>query len=695
MSRADALEQVLAPLSRASHIAHGITPWSAPGDYTVLNTREEVLAWIADAKGRTIALDIESDSDPNTVHPSRHTILCLGLCDGRTTVIAPEHLFDGLWPELADTLEASVTVAHNGMFDGGVLGWKLRGKNRPLKITHDTMLTHYALYPVGANDDEHAGSGGTARRVHGLKVQGVLYTGCENWALKGEQYTDMRGVPLEELYRYNAFDVQHTHNLLREHARQLRMQTDQLRAYRDVLMPAAHHLAWQVGFGITVNVDYILAQLIPSMQADVDQATRNIIATVDDILPDVQWTKIPVTKLLPEEEKGVARFNPGSPHQVRTVLLKKKARLPVDRKSKSKLGSTSKLVLEGLLKTTHKNDPFILALLERRKVDKLLGTYARPLATNSHTDHPYTGSRVFPSYNLHKVVTGRLSSDGPNIQNQPKHYLLRKAYERMHEGRMLIQVDFSQAELRVMAALSNDQYLLNIFSDPNADIFDQLMPGAFPQYDFTTMHPSRKKELRRDLKAIIYGLMFSRGAAAIAEQMGQSVEYAQAIMDSFLGNAYRANAWRSEITKTIVHGGRLTSRMGRYLLHEPIRDHKHQAEVVRQALSFLPQSGASDSCLLAAVKLGEVIRDNDLNWQITALIHDAINLDVPREDTEWAAELVSDLMVETAQHWFPEVHFATDWSLGHTWADVMLEKKTEEDMLAARADMDQKLGLAA
>ena len=681
MSRADAREQVLAPLSRAAHIAHGKTPWSATGKYTVAASREETLAWIREAIGanRTIALDIESDKNPSTVHASRHSILCLGLCDGPRTLIVPESLFDeGLWPELCDLLENAATAAHNGLFDGAVIGFVCRGKNQPLKIRHDTMLAHYALWPVGANDDEHA-SGGTARRVHGLKILGMLYTGCQNWGLTQEQYQNMRSLSLEELYKYNAFDVQHTHNLLREYARQFRLSPDQLKVYRDVLMPASNHLMWQVGFGITVDVPYVLKDLIPGMQADVDQATRDLIHVVEQILPGHTWTKIAPAKLLPEEEKGTARFNPGSPNQVREVLTAKGIRLPVDRKSKSGLGSTSKLVLTNLLETTHPGDPVLTGLLHRRKQEKLLGTYARPLSERSHAEHPYSGLRVFPSYNLHKVVTGRLSSDGPNIQNQPKHYLLRKAYKRMHEGRMLIQIDFSQAELRVMAALSRDRYLINIFADDNADIFDMLLPGAFPQYDFTTMPGDQKSKLRRDLKAIIYGLMFSRGAAAIAQQMKQPVEYAQAIMDGFLANAFKANAWRREITRMVAAGERLTSRMGRYLLHEPIRDNRHLAEVTRQALSFLPQSGSSDSCLLAAIKVGDVIRDNGLDWQITALIHDAINLDVPVEDAEWAAGLVSDLMVETAESWFPEVHFATDWSLGHDWADLMLESKHVED----------------
>lgn len=732
MNRADAHEQVLAPLSRAAHVAHGLQPWSATGNYEVAETRKEVLDWIEAAGNRLIAFDIESDGNPSTVHPSRQNILCLGLCDGQRTLIVPESLFDEvLWPELADALDTACTVAHNNPFDGAVLGWRLRGINDPVKATHDTMLAHYAIWPLGASDDEHVGGATTIRRGfkleegheaeglvinppgHGLKNLGVLYTGCENWALSDEQYKDMRGVPLEELYAYNAKDVQNTHNLGREFFRQFKLCPDQLRVYRDVLMPASHHLAWQTDFGITVNVPYVLKDLIPSMQADVDQATRDLVHVVDEILPGHEWTKIAPAKLLPEEEKGTARFNPGSPHQVRTVLTAKGIRLPVDRKSKSGLGSTSKLVLANLLETTHKDDPVLTGLLHRRQQEKLLGTYARPLSERSHEDHPYDGLRVFPSYNLHRVVTGRLSSDGPNIQNQPKHYLLRKAYERMHEGRMLIQVDFSQAELRVMAALSRDRYLLNIFADDSADIFDMLLPGAFPQYDFTTMPGDQKSKLRRDLKAIIYGLMFSRGAAAIAQQMKQPVEYAQSIMDGFLANAFKANAWRRDITRKVAAGERLTSRMGRYLLHEPIRDNKHLAAVTRQALSFLPQSGSSDSCLLAAIKLGDVIRDNDLDWQITALIHDAINLDVPAEDAEWAAELVGSIMVETAESWFPEVHFATDWSLGHDWADLMLESKHVEDrpgcteckdcqknqngpgLLTLRAAMDAKMGLAA
>lgn len=676
----------LAVLSRAVRHAEGKPLDPGDGTYRLIESRAEAVQWVRDRIGAAvIALDIEGDGDPDTVHPSEHQILCLGLCDGVETVIIPEAPFlDGPWHELADALEAAVTVAHNGKFDAGVLGWWLRRKNRPLKITHDTMLAHYALWPAGAPDGEHVGEGELLNRAyHGLKLLGDLYLACGNWALSNTEYQNMRTVPLERMYRYNAYDVQRTHLLLRIFRDQFRHRPRQLHAYLTVLMPASYHLGWMEGRGITVDVPYVSTELVPQMTDEVAGLTRDLIKLADDIMPGHTWPMVSTAKRLPGEgPKEARRFNPGSANQVRDLLEHQGVELPVDRKSKSGKGSTSQRNLNALLRTERKGDPFLTDLLERRRVEKLLSTYAIPLS-KAHTRHPFSGTRLFPSFHLHRTLTGRLASSGPNIQNQPKYKPLRRSYVSRGPGYVVIQNDYGQAELRVMAVLGRDDYLRTFFQreakvdgvihlpgDPEKkmDLFKTMMPAMFPDVDFEA-HPELYAKNRRQLKTVVYGVSFDRGARDIAEDLNVSVKYAQKLINDYLATVPGVAAWRQEVREHIVYEQPLVSRFGRYLLHEAITD-KNLHDIQRRALSFLPQSSASDCCLLAAIKVGEKIRSENLDWEMTALIHDAIVLDVPEDEADQASQVVADFMVASAAEWFPEVPFSVDSTRGTNWAEL-------------------------
>ena len=234
-----------------------------------------------------------------------------------------------------------------------------------------------------------------------------------------------------------------------------------------------------------------------------------------------------------------------------------------------------------------------------------------------------------------------------------------------------------------MAVLGNDRFLMKIFKDPTLDVFDGMMPGIFTDIDFEK-NPEKYAELRRPLKAVVYGLAFARGARDIAEDLGMEVSHTQNIINGFLSSALGVTHWRQDVMDHIQYGLPLVSRLGRYFLHPPISD-LNRDDIQRSALSFLPQSSASDCCLLAAVELGKHIRSNDLDWDMSALIHDAIILDVPQEQVEEAMKVTGDLMVASAAKWFPEVPFAVDGTWGWSWADFD-DKKLQKNMKTLTSD---------
>jgi DNA polymerase-1 len=680
--RANAEEVFLAVLSRAARAAHGRDIDPGDGSYRLIENRPEAEEWVRSRIGRAvIAIDIEGDKNPDKVHPSLHTILCLGLCDGRETVIFPEELFSSLWEEMGRLLEEATCVAHHGKFDATVLGWRLRGRNEPIQLAHDTMLAHYALWPAGGDDADHENSRVAARAYHGLKLLGDLYLGCGEWSLSTAEYHDMRSVSLPDLYTYNAKDVQRTHLLMKIFRDQFSRNPDAVRTYMNILMPASNHLAWQEGTGVCVDVDYVRAELVPDMTEEVNRLTVDMIKQVNELLPDHPWTMVARAKRLPGEGSEQARrFNPGSADQVRVVLASQGIVLPVDRTSKTGKGSTSQRTLNMLLREKMKGNPFLTTLLRRRATEKLLTTYARPLAERAHTEHPFSGLRVFPHFHLHKTLSGRLASSGPNIQNQPKSKAIKRAYVPSGPERCVCQADYGQAELRVMAVLGKDDYLRSFFKrssefnknlkpgEKKMDLFNDMMPSVFPNVDFLA-HPEKKEELRRPLKATVYGVSYALGAHSLAEDLDVPLEYAQKLIDDFLATVPGVTAWRQDVIDQVLHNTPLVTRFGRHLLHEMITD-KNREDIIRRALSFLPQSSASDCCLLAAIELGKFIRKEGLDWDITALIHDAIYLDVPEDEARDAVRITGEFMTASASEWFPEVPFDVDGSYGRSWAEI-------------------------
>src|SRR5690606_23139170 len=192
-------------------------------------------------------------------------------------------------------------------------------------------------------------------------------------------------------------------------------------------------------------------------------------------------------------------FNPGSPKQIKEFYASVgKVLEKTDEKVMSKLAE--------------KGDRFAKELLAYRSVAKEHSTYAKKARdlTNSVHGEP----RIYPWYNLTSTLTGRLSSSGvTNIQNWPKQEALplerqlRSVFVASQlEERSLVQVDYSQAELRVMAAESGDDWLTGIFSDPSLDIFTQMTRDIFPHIS----DPKEIKLWRRPLKAVVYGLAFGR-----------------------------------------------------------------------------------------------------------------------------------------------------------------------------------------
>ena len=296
-----------------------------------------------------------------------------------------------------------------------------------------------------------------------------------------------------------------------------------------------------------------------------------------------------------------------------------------------------------------------------------MGTYIQPKWDGpplTMRDELFPGWRRFPNYKLFGVHTGRTAAEDPNIQNQPRPDRIRRMYIPSVAGRLLGQTDYSQAELRVMAAEGGDKWLIDIFADSTQDVFTQMLPMAFPKRK--PRDDEERVDMRARLKGVIYGLSFGRQAPAIADSLEMPTFEAQAIIDNFLKAASGIAHYRAETMRKLHDGTGLRTRFGRYFQHDVITP-RNKNNVERSALSFVPQGSVSDCLLLSAVDLVNHIRENDLGWRPMAFVHDSITIDAPADQIEEAMAFAGARMKYHAEKWFPEVVFATDGKFGTSW----------------------------
>ncbi len=246
----------------------------------------------------------------------------------------------------------------------------------------------------------------------------------------------------------------------------------------------------------------------------------------------------------------------------------------------------------------------------------------------------------------------------------------------------LLNVDLSQAELRVMAIMSGDKWMQAALQEDSGDFFDNhFMPVAFPkQFEYhghsienwKKASPNDHKEKRVQTKSIMYGLAFGRGAKAIGIECGLPALEAQKIINTLFTNAPDFLAWRERIARAATDPSDrdfLVNPFGRRYQREVITSAKQEAAVIREALSFLPQSTSSDICLSTAVRIHKTLTEHD--YRIFNVVHDAIMIEGPEEGADFIGRYVGAELRETGRLMLGDaVPFLSDYSTGKNWGEL-------------------------
>jgi DNA polymerase-1 len=349
-------------------------------------------------------------------------------------------------------------------------------------------------------------------------------------------------------------------------------------------------------------------------------------------------------------------FNLNSPKQLGEILFGK-MQLPVVRKTAGGAPSTDEEVLTKLAE----DYPLPKVLLEYRGLAKLKSTYTDKLPKMVN---PATG-RVHTHYSQASVITGRLASSEPNLQNIP---VRSEAGRRVREAFIatqgkIVSADYSQIELRVMAHVSNDANLQKAFA-AGEDIHRATASEVFgvALADVTG-------EQRRAAKAINFGLIYGMGAFGLAANLGITRDAAQSYIDRYF-TRYPGVAQYMAETKTLAHAqGFVETVFGRRLwLLDINAAGARRAGAERAAINAPMQGTAADLIKLAMVAVQHWLRDQHLRSKIVMQVHDELVLDVPDDELEQIKQNLPRLMCEVASLKVPlvaEVGVGPNWEQAH------------------------------
>ena len=351
-------------------------------------------------------------------------------------------------------------------------------------------------------------------------------------------------------------------------------------------------------------------------------------------------------------------FNMGSPKQIGDILFTKLG-LPVKKKTASGAPSTDEEVLAELAA----DYPLPARILEHRGLAKLKGTYTDklPLMIN-----PSTG-RVHTNYAQAVAVTGRLSSNDPNLQNipirTPEGRRVREAFIAP-PGHVLMSADYSQIELRIMAHISEDAALLRAF-ERGLDVHKATASEVFG-----TPVDEVSSEQRRYAKVINFGLIYGMGAFGLASNLGIEQKAAKDFIDKYFARFAGVKRYMDLTRIKAREKGYVETVFGRRLWLPEINSGNgpRKAGAERQAINAPMQGTAADLIKLAMIAVQQALDEERRATRMVMQVHDELVLEVPDSELEWAREAVPRLMAGVTKLRVPllaEVGVGPNWDQAH------------------------------
>jgi DNA polymerase-1 len=619
------------------------TPQSAPEpSRTLINSLDE-LTMLAKRMRETgqYAVDVETTStDPMTaelvgiaIAVTPHEGYYVPVGHGNWSNLTLDSVRDTVGPALADPDLRGYT--HHGKYDLQVLerhGFTIG------KIAFDTMIAAYLL-------------GDNSIRLKDLAFNrlGIQMTEISELIGTGKNQLTMNMVSAEEAAEYASGDVEATFALVEHLTPEIERQK-QMELLQTIELPLVPVLVRMERTGIAIDSEYLAA-------FSKEIADR-------------------FAQLEGEIYQQVGRtFNINSNKQIATLLFEE-LKLPAGRKTK-----TGYSVDADVLENLRESHPIVGLIVEHRSLGKLMSTYVDALPAQVN---PKTG-RIHTNYNQTVAATGRLSSQNPNLQNIPIRTELgrrvREAFvadhrpsSRLFEDSVLLSADYSQIELRLMAHLSGEPFLVEAFR-AGQDIHRvtaSLVNGVALE-DVTS-------EMRRVAKTVNFGILYGMQAFGLSRDTGLSRQEAQRFIDEYWSRLPGVRAYFDNLLQTGVETGYMQTMGGRRRAVPDLASSNQMRRnaAVRMAINMPLQGSAADIMKVAMLRLDERIREQKLPAAMLLQVHDELVLEVDATHKIEVAQHVKEVM-ENA--WKLSVPLVVEVSAGDNWnrmEDIVFQGSTPD-----------------
>ena len=457
--------------------------------------------------------------------------------------------------------------------------------------TFDTMLAHYVIEPDGK------------RSMDALSEKYLGYATVhidELIGKKGKNQGNMRDVELEKIKDYAAEDADITLQLKNTFLPQLK-EKEVEKVFYEVENPLVKVLAAMEFEGIRIDEQF-LNEYSKELEREAKTAEESVY-----------------------QQAGV-RFNLASPKQLGEVLFDKLKLDPKAKKTKTGQYATGEDVL---LKLAAQNK-IVDDILAFREYTKLKSTYvdALPLMINKKT------GRVHTSYAQAVAVTGRLSSNNPNLQNIPirtdKGKEIRKAFIPRNKDYFLISADYSQIELRIVAAISGDVNMCEAFRT-GKDIHTATAAKVF-----NVDEKEVTKEMRYKAKSVNFGIIYGQGAFGLAENLGISRAEAKEIIDTYKTQFPNIQKYMDDTINFCKENGFVETLMGRKRWLKDINSANFTVRgfAERNAINSPIQGTAADMIKLAMIKIDAEFKKQNFKSKMLLQVHDELVFDAHTEEVD-------------------------------------------------------------
>ena len=603
-----------------------IIPPSIDSSYECISTQDDLKKLIKKAsKAKTIAIDTETtgldymDADlvgiSISYEPGQAAYIPISHEDDSSPQLEMDYVLQELRPLLEDSNEK--IIGQNIKFDKNILA---RYGINISSIKNDTMMMSYVL-------DASA----TRHNLDALSSYYLNYktSTFEDVAGKGVKQVTFDKVPIAEATHYAAEDADITLRLYEELVTKLEAVKSLKALNQEIEIPLIEVLSEMEQNGAILN-----SKILNAQSKDLENRIKKLEKSAYDLAGE--------------------EFNLGSTKQLREIFFDKLG-YRVIKKTPGGQPSTDEKVLAELAEEYE----LPKVLLEHRTLSKLKSTYTDKLPGQISNS---TG-KVHTSFHQAVTTTGRLSSSDPNLQNIPIRTedgrRIRQAFEPS-EGHRFISADYSQIELRVMAHMSKDEGLLKAFQE-GEDVHSKTASEVF-NVDIEEV----TTDLRRNAKAINFGLIYGISAFGLGKQLGITRNLAAEYMALYFEKYPGVKEYMESTKKLAGENGYIETLFGRRLYLRDINASnamRRQASE-RAAINAPVQGTAADIMKIAMIKMHKLIKETNIDAKLILQVHDELILDTPAKEIDQVIELVTESMMGAANL---DVPLEIDIGIGDNW----------------------------